>query len=370
MNKDRQPNRIRVIVAEDSPTARAHLVATLQDDPAIEVVAEAADGTEAVDLTVALRPDCVVMDILMPGFNGFEATELVMDRAPTPIIIVSAALDVREAEIATKALRAGAAAVMPKPAGPGAPDAEWASRQFVETVKALGRVKVRRRPRPRAAGMATVKPGTVSQEEASAQPVIAMVAGRGGPTVLVQLLGSLPDAISAPIFIVQHLPSAYLPRLAETLDAALRREVRIPSDGERLRPGKVYLAPSGAHMGVRDRETVRVPASAPIDGFRPSATYLFRSVGRVFGRGACAVVLTGLGIDGVAGLQELRRAGGFVLAQEPDTAAEPRLPLEVIKRDLADLVLPPEAMPAVIEEVCRGSRPRTAAEGRSQRASA
>jgi two-component system chemotaxis response regulator CheB len=308
----------RVLVAEDSATARELLVEILRADSEIEVVGEATNGLEAVEITKRLRPTVVTMDIRMPKLDGFEATRQIMIEAPTPIVIVSGITDLREVEISMHALRLGALAVLGKPPGPESADFEEHSQRLVQTVKAMAQVKVVRRWPDRV----LAQPPPLPSMHVHVPPrVVAIAASTGGPAALARLLSDLPPDFALPVLIVQHIAKGFVDGFAawlNTAGASLR--VKVAQDGEPLRPRTVYVAPDDRHLGVADESTIAVSNAAPIEGFRPSGTFLFESVANAFGSAIVAVVLTGMGADGVAGLRAVRIAGGRIIAQDEETS--------------------------------------------------
>lgn len=305
---------LRILVAEDSPTARALLVQTLGRDRELEVVGEAADGAEAVARCRQLKPDLVTMDIQMPVLDGVEATRQIMVEHPTPVVMVSslAASDVRRSILA---LEAGALAVIEKPVGPGAPRFERDCAELIATIKAMAQVKLVRR-------WAAVPPYARDREPPTARTAIArrvsaigLVASTGGPNALRTVLRGLPDAFATPILIVQHIAPGFAAGLADWLRTTTGRPVRLAIDGEPLAPGLVVVAPDHHHLEV-DGERVAVTSAPPVEGFRPSGTRLLASLAEQHGANAVGVVLTGMGTDGVAGLRKLRDAGAAVFAQD------------------------------------------------------
>ncbi len=324
---------IRVLVADDSATARALLVSMLASDPKVQVVGEARDGVEAVELTKLLRPQLVTMDILMPRMDGFEATKRIMIDAPTPIVVVTGRTDAHEVEVSMQALRAGALCVMRKPPGPHAPEFLESARQLVDTVKAMADVKV---VRHRDVG----RPGGAAASAGRSVGVIAIAASTGGPAALHQLLSQLPREFPVPVLVVQHMSSGFAPGLARWLNGASALEVKIADQGARLAAGTVYLAPDARHLGVTSRSRIVLSDEPPIGGFRPSANFLFESVGRVFGTAAVAVVLTGMGDDGAAGVRTVHDCGGRVLAQDEASSVVFGMPRAVVLAGLAHAVLP------------------------------
>jgi two-component system chemotaxis response regulator CheB len=330
---------IDVLVAEDSPTARALLVAILAGDPELCVVGEARDGVEAVALTQKLRPHVITMDLRMPRLDGFEATKEIMITAPTPIVIVTASAAQGEVEVAVHALRAGAVYVLPKPEGPGSPDFARSAAQLVSIVKAMARVKVVRHWRPR-----PERPPRVVVAGRPRGPLVAVAASTGGPATLQQLLGALPADLPAPLLVVQHITRGFTAGLAAWLNTVSGLHVKLAEEGEPLLPHTVYLAPDDRHLGVTAEGRVAVSAEPAVGGFRPSGTYLFESVARSHGPAVVAVILTGMGDDGVAGLQAVRRAGGRILAQDEASSVVFGMPGAAVAAGLPDFVGAPDAL--------------------------
>jgi two-component system chemotaxis response regulator CheB len=345
---------IRVLVAEDSMTARTLLVLILGSDPGIEVVGEARDGVEAVEMAQRLRPDVVTMDIHMPRMDGLEATTEIMITAPTPIVIVTAGAFRDEVEGSLDMLEHGALEVLRKPPGPDSPRFAAEARRLISTVKAMSQVKVVRRwreapPRPKP----PAHPAKPSQFGWPAR-VVAIAASTGGPPAIQRLLSGLPPEFSAPILIVQHITPGFAHGLAAWLDSICRLHVKVAEEGEVLARRTVYLAPDDRHLGVSARRRVMTSADEPVGGFRPSANFLFESVAQVFGGSALAVILTGMGVDGVRGLGAVRRRGGRVLAQDESTSVVFGMPGAAIEAGLADAVLPLDAIPARLSAMTRG----------------
>lgn len=341
---------IRVLIAEDSPTVRELLSEILASDPEIEIVGCARDGVDAVAMTRRLRPDVVTMDIRMPRMDGFEATRQIMSEAPTPIVIVSGSVDVRDVVVSMHALRAGALTVLPKPVGPAAEDFPDHAKRVVDTVKAMSQVKVVRRW-SRAAPVVEDLPRALPGEGARAR-VIAIAASTGGPAALARIFGDMPADIDAPILVVQHITLGFVAGFAAWLDSVSDVRVRIAADGELLRPRTAYLAPDDHHLGVSaDRRRAVLSRAPPIEGFRPSATYLFESVARAFGSAVAAVILTGMGRDGVEGLRAVHGADGHVFAQDEATSVVYGMPQAAAAAGLVDRILPLGAVARGLSEV-------------------
>lgn len=333
-----KPRRVRVVVAEDSVTARNLLVSLLSDDPAIEVVGEAANGMEALDLTRRLRPSAVVMDIRMPVMDGFEATKRIMIEVPTPVIIVTASAD-PEVEFGLRAVQIGALTVLPKPTAPGDPAFPAQAARLVSLVKAFSDVKVVRRR-----DADTTAP--FGRGAAAARPVdiVAVAASTGGPAALYRLLERLPRTSATPFLVVQHIAQGFTTGLVSWLGSGTPLPVKVAEHGEQLVGGTIYVAAEKRHLEVTDQGTVVLSHEPAVGGFRPSANVLFRSVAASYGPAAVAVVLTGMGRDGLEGVVAVRDAGGRVLAQDEATSVVFGMPRAVAAEGLADVVGPVEVL--------------------------
>jgi two-component system chemotaxis response regulator CheB len=324
------------------------LVKFLESDPEIQIVGEAADGVEAVALTQRFRPDLVTMDIHMPRLDGLGATKEIMITAPTPIVIVTASTRAREVAKSMDLLALGALDVLVKPPGPAAPGFEVEARRLVDVVKAMAHVKVVRRWR--AVPSAPPRRARRRQGEPKVR-VVAIAASTGGPAALHDLLENLPGDLPASVLIVQHISHGFTAGLAAWLSLGTALRVKVAEEGEPLAPGTVYFAPEDRHLDVTARGIVALSSAPPVGGFRPSGTFLFEAAARTFGAWAVAVILTGMGEDGVAGLHAVRQAGGRVIAQDHASSAVFGMPGAAVAAGLADEVLPPVEIAARLVEL-------------------
>lgn len=330
---------IRILITDDSATCRTLLGAILGAEPGFEVVGMARDGLEAVEMNRELRPDVVTMDLHMPRLGGLEATREIMIDAPTPIILVSGDAGVGDVGLSLRALEAGALDVLRKPPAAGSKEYPESARRLRATVRAMAGVKVVRRFRGRPAAVPTAaipaRPGPCRRPAA-----VAIAASTGGPAALHRLLSGLPAGFPAPILIVQHIARGFASGLASWLGDASGVRVKLASAGEPMLPGVAYLAPDDRHLVAGGRGLVALSDGPAIGGFRPSANALFESVASAWGPSATAVILTGMGEDGVAGLRAVRRAGGRVIAQDEASSVVFGMPGAAVAAGLADAVLP------------------------------
>jgi two-component system chemotaxis response regulator CheB len=336
---------IRVLIAEDSPTARELLTQILASDPQVTIVGTALDGEQAVALTARLRPDVVTMDVRMPGIDGLEATRRIMAETPTPIVIISGHYERDDVQSSLHALRAGALSILPKPSGPDAPDFLDQCRQLATTVKSMADVKVVRR---RSLQSSPSRCATARQPGERPR-VIAIAASTGGPAALAQILGELPSTFPLPLLIVQHIAPGFAAGLAGWLDSVTALHVRVATPREPLAAATAYLAPDGHHLEALDSRRLTITRRPAVDGFRPSATVLFESTARTFKGATIAVVLTGMGEDGLPGLRTVHASGGRIIAQDEETSVVFGMPGVAVGAGLADYVLPINAIASQLE---------------------
>jgi len=331
--------RIRCLIADDSPAFRAVLRRILERAPDLEVAGEAADGQEAVEQVLALRPDVVTLDVQMPRLGGLEALREIMRVAPTPVVVLSAAVGAPQS-LSFEALRLGAVDVLAKPRGDGeaferdAEDLRTALRAVAGLVLAGRRHGATPRPPP---------PPAVAPRAAAA---VGIAASTGGPAALARILASLPQGYPLPVLVVQHIAPGFERGLVSWLASIAPVPVKLAEDGERVGAG-VYVGPDGRHLAVRAGR-VRLDDGPPVNGFRPSGTPLFASLAREYGPRSAGIVLSGMGDDGAEGLLYLRRAGGFTAAQGPASSIVYGMPRAALETGAAALSVELEDVPALL----------------------
>jgi two-component system chemotaxis response regulator CheB len=345
------------MVVDDSVVIRGLLSRWVQEDPALELVASHRNGRLAVEDIGRSDPDVVVLDIEMPEMDGLTALPLMLKHKRDLIVVMASTLTRRNAEVSLKALSLGAQDYVPKPESTSQVSTSVDfRRELIEKVKALGARKVRSRSSGRtmraatAAGQtasmapvtntsavrqgytrlaaqpsAAARAGIATRPFSSVRPrVVAIGSSTGGPQALQQVFSDLKDAIrDVPVVVTQHMPPTFTAILAEHLAKASGRPSKEAENGEALKPGHIYVAPGGLHMIV-DKEGSQVVArlqdTPPINFCKPAVDPLFDSVAKVFGPSTLAVVLTGMGHDGAAGVRTISAAGGSILAQDEATS--------------------------------------------------
>ncbi len=338
---------IKILIAEDSDVVAMLLKAIFEDQPDMQVVGRARNGHEAVRMVHDLQPDLVTMDIRMPVMDGFEATRMIMSTNPVPIVVISSSVGDEELRITFRAIEEGALAVMEKPHGVSSPDFSMMRRELVETVRSMAEVRVIRR---RISVKAT--PGRmfdrVEPVEGGYQ-VVSIGCSTGGPQALQQILSVMPAGFPTPILIAQHIAKGFVQGLVAWLQGNTLLSVKLAEDGELLRKATVYLAPDDYHLEVAGSSNgliSRLRHTAPVNGFRPSATPLLQSVAyNAPGRGI-GMVLTGMGGDGAEGLLAMRKAGCHTLVQDDESAVIYGMPGTALAMDAVDEVVKLDKIPA------------------------
>lgn len=356
--------RIRVLIVDDAVVVRRLVADALAADPDIEVVGTAANGHIALQKIPQLNPDVVTMDVEMPEMDGIETVRALRPLYPRLPVVMFSTLTVRGASATLDALQAGASDYVAKPANVGsvALAQQRIRDELVPRIKALaGRQDGSHRvtpppvspPKPRGrtpeAGASTALPRVLAFD--GRPSIVAIGVSTGGPNALAELIPALPGDLPVPVVIVQHMPPMFTRLLAERLDAQSALTVREAEDGMRIEPGTVTIAQGDHHMVLaRDAAGVRVVLNQepPENSCRPAVDPLFRSVTALYGPRVLAVVLTGMGQDGLHGCQHVRDAGGRVLAQDEASSVVWGMPGYVVRAGLADSVLPLSSMAAAI----------------------
>ena len=358
---------INVLVVDDSPIFSEAIKHILEADKSFRVVGVASHGQQAVEMTRRLRPQVITMDVHMPVMDGLAAIEAIMADVPTPILVVTS--DPRAAsgdELHFEALRRGALDVFPKPRS--WPGTEEDRRALREQLRLLSKVTVVRhlaghRHLWRHADQAErgeaqkEEPQTLQRLRESRPPVIglgrlvAIVASTGGPAALAKILEALPADFAAPILVTQHIAEGFSASFASWLDDVSPLHVSLARQGDVLVDGQVLIAPDGLHMMVTKGGRIALDSSSPVDGHRPSGTPLLASVASAYGRRGIGVILSGMGGDGVKGLEEMRKAGAVTLAQDEASCVVFGMPKVALESGAASHSVPLSEFPRVLCEL-------------------
>jgi two-component system chemotaxis response regulator CheB len=336
---------IRILIADDSELVRVVLRDLLSQDPDIEVVGEVSDGRSAVEQTAKLRPDLIIMDVMMPVMDGIEAVVEIMADTPTPVLMLSANTDPQDSRSAFAAIKCGALDVMEKPSGVVSEAFSQIANQLITKVKSLSRIRVIHHYRPQ---RPKIEKQVKIESSAGPRRILAIGASTGGPKAVLQLLQELPRNIDAAVLVVQHIADGFASGFADWLDRESGLQVSLAATDCELQAGRVWIAPNNLHMKLRSGR-VTLEASPPLHSCRPAVDALFHSlVDQELAAETVAVLLTGMGKDGAAGLAALSKHGAYTIAQDETSCAVFGMPKAAIELGAASQVLPLEDIAGVV----------------------
>ncbi|MDQ8732417.1 chemotaxis response regulator protein-glutamate methylesterase [Bradyrhizobium sp. LHD-71] len=358
---DARDERLRVMVVDDSAVIRGLISRWIEAEPDMFVVASLRTGREAVEHVARVDPDVGVLDIEMPELDGISALPLMLAKKRDLVVIMASTLTRRNAEISFKALSLGAADYIPKPESAreiGA--AETFRRDLIQKIRHLGARRRRAKPVPHgpplvpAPGGAHVSPrppAPVSAGQFTRRPfgataprVLAIGSSTGGPQALMALVTEIGPVIDRfPVLITQHMPPTFTTILAEHLARASKRPAHEAVDGETVKAGQIYVAPGGKHMRVARHGAdivVALDDGPQINFCKPAVDPLFQSAAAVWRGGVMAVVLTGMGTDGMRGGKDVVSAGGNIIAQDEATSVVWGMPGAAAQAGICAAVLP------------------------------
>ena len=361
---------VNILIVDDSVLARRLISSALDEEPAIQVVGTAVNGVSALRKVERLNPDVVIMDVEMPEMDGVEALKAIKKSHPHIAVIMFTSLSESTSEKTIEALEAGAEDFVGKPTGA----------EGVEEIKMLTRSSLVPKILALKGHLDLENPATPVKAEPVTQPVVApapkppkvkekgtppahskrppqkrsgslrepvkiLVIGvsTGGPNALAKLIPTIPATIPVPVLIVQHMPASFTKTLARRLDGASELPVREAKAGEVVAPGSVLIAPGGYHMVVEEKPQgviLQLNEDPPEQGCRPAVDVLFRSVAEVYGKHTLAVILTGMGKDGLNGSEAIIAKGGALFAQDEETSVVWGMPGAVTRAGLVNKVIP------------------------------
>ncbi|MBB5338110.1 protein-glutamate methylesterase/protein-glutamine glutaminase [Tunturiibacter gelidoferens] len=370
---------LRILAADDSAVMRgvmwklfqSHAEDRSSELPRMELCGVALDGVDCLESVKRLSPDVLVLDLEMPRLNGLEVLRRLQVESPGLPVIMCSAHTERGARSTLEALACGAADYVTKPAE----QRDFASAMLSLSQQLLPRIAALARGAKRKQESGVARGGSGNAREAPAggvpskasSPIEVVVIGlsTGGPSALEQLLPRLPADFPVPVLIVQHMPKLFTGALAERLDKCCSLRVKEAYENAMIRPGTIWLAPGDAHMevgpgnGLTDRREgslagrssrVRLHQREPLNHCRPAVDYLFFSAARMYGASTLALVMTGMGADGLDGARAVHERGGVVLAQDEASSAVWGMPAKVAEAGIASATLPLSEIADVLKQ--------------------
>lgn len=368
---------LNVMIVDDSALMR-NLIGRIIEGAGHVVAAKAMNGVFALKKLETIKPDIIILDLEMPEMNGIEflrkRKELKID---IPVIILSS-IARKGAEVTMEALNLGASDFVTKPSGSVSEDIHLVGDQLLELIsvyggrgKGPGGQSLHREPEvvlpPREAPVLQPLPARPSGQLPHLQPprphsglqILAIGISTGGPNALRQVFQALPAQFPLPIVVVQHMPAGFTLEFARSLDRACALEVKEAEEGDLVRPGRILIAPGDHHIEVERKSlgtVVHLNQNPVVNGHRPSAGVLFKSVARAFGSSAFAVIMTGMGKDGSVEMGEIYRAGGLTIAQDEASSVVYGMPKVATDLGHAERVVSLDAMAATIVKLANDYR--------------
>ncbi len=344
------------MVVDDSIVVRRLVADALAPEEDFEIVARAGDGQEALEHLEEVEVDVLILDVNMPVMDGIEMLEQLENRQIDLRTIVFSSAAEQGAPETIAALVHGADTYVTKPAEAekeaGTPAAILRNR-LAPKIRALCGTQFQEPAADRGSdGREPTETGDEAHEAEGGRSearrevrperrveAVGIAASTGGPAALVEVLGALPTDLPVPVLVVQHMPPAFTPKLAERLDQTVGLNVREAVAGARVDSGQVWIAPGDRHVGLRaNRQAIQLELrdDPQVNACRPSADVLFESMAEVYGAHTLAVVMTGMGVDGFDGCRAVHRAGGRILAQDRETSVAWGMPGGPVEADLVD----------------------------------
>jgi len=357
--------RIRVLVVDDSALMRKMIPQMLAEDLSIEVVGTAMDGNFALKKIEELKPNVVTLDLEMPAMNGIDTLKEIMRRQPVPVIVFSSH-STEGALVTMKALGLGAFDFVTKPKDASAQRAET-TKELIAKIKAAADCKLRPRIMP---GMPP-RPEKVTVAAGAPTKIVAIGVSTGGPQALEYLLSQLPGDFPGVIAVVQHMPDGFTDMFARRLDELCALRVKEAQSGDLLQPGRVLICPGSRHMKVKRLplgDVVVLSDEPRVNGHRPSADVLLRSVAEEYRSQAVGLLMTGMGDDGAEGIGAVKKEGGITIAQSEESCVVFGMPKAAIERGYAMRVVGLDVMGATLQAICARASSDKGTPGRSARA--
>ncbi len=342
------PEKIKVLVVDDSALVRKIVIDILESDPEIEVVGTANNGKTAIFKNRVLNPDVITMDIEMPIMNGLDALREIIRTDPKPVIMMSV-LTQDGAEPTFRALEYGAVDFIPKPSSILSITVEEIGHLLISKIKSVYRSKINFQQRAVEAEKEEEKPfhpevaPGPAPEIASTSRIVGIGTSTGGPSSLLTIFKSLPKNFPTAVLVVQHMPEGFTRAFAERLNANSALNVKEAEDGDRVLAGCGFVAPGHSHMLVEQKggeSVIRLTRGEKVSGHMPSIDVLFNSIAETYGKHTVAVIMTGMGKDGSAGILNIKKKGGSTIAQDEETSVVYGMNRVAVELGAIDVVVP------------------------------
>jgi len=335
---------IRLLITEDSLSIVEILKTILKSDGDIEVVGWAKNGRESLTLAERLKPDVILMDINMPVMDGLEATRVIMNKMPTPILILSSLIKDDDPSIGFEALRAGALDIMGKPALQLNRSDKNYEMELIRKIKIVSKVKPIHVIHQQKKGYPTKWRVCTTQDNR----ILTIGASTGGPPALLSILKNFVPGFPLPILIVQHIFSGFTQGMVNWLSEHCSIKVKLAENGEKVAQGVAYVPPGDFHLAIDNSHRIILSKEQPIGGHRPSVDFMMRHAALVFRENCIGILLTGMGRDGTEGFRAIKEQGGKTIVQDEETSVIFGMPKSAIDAGVVDIVCSLEKIPSKV----------------------
>lgn len=333
-------NPIQVLIVETSHSVARILTQIIHSDSKLKVMGCLSRGKEVIPFIKFHKPDVIVIDITLSDMDGFETTRQIMETQPIPIIIVSASFDSKDINKSFKAIQVGALEIIERPSNPSSSTFKILADALIQSIKnaAIIRLITRRHFSEQVTELQKQKEAE-NLLSSNMIKAVAIGASLGGPTALKTLFSQLSADFPIPILVVQHIAAGFNQGLVDWIQSDSPLKIKLAEEGERPQSSSVYIAPEHCHLEIECNQKIHLSKDPPEKGLRPSVGRLFRSVGRVYGKQAIGIILTGMGHDGAADLLLMKNSGSLTIAQDKESCLIFGMPKEAIALGAAELIL-------------------------------
>lgn len=343
--------QIKVFIIDDSAIYRKVLRNIIDEDPGLVCIGYATDGISAIQKLKHIKPDIVTLDIEMPNMGGLETLAHIMSTDPTPVLMVSA-YTTDGANVTLRALELGAIDYLLKPDSNNQKDIEVFKEELVIKLNVFTEIKIPGIFKSKKARDQHLKEVKILKKEKDKKlyKYVAIGSSTGGTVALSKILPKINKEIQASIFVVQHMPKLYTNSFAERLNTICPHDVKEAADNDKIEPGHIYIAQGDKHMEI-DGNVIRLSDKEHVNGHRPSIDVFMNSISQQFGNKTCGVILTGMGRDGANGIEQIKDAGGFTIAQDKETSVIYGMPKAAKNTGKIDAVLPLDLIPEQVNSL-------------------
>jgi two-component system chemotaxis response regulator CheB len=342
----------KVLIIDDSAYTRQVIKKILEKDRSLQVIGVASDGIDAMAKTLRFQPDIVTLDLEMPEMDGFSFLRWLMKERPTPVIMVSSYGD---SKTVFKALELGAVDFIAKPTKRASVELQTIEKDLIRKIKGIKDIRLDILSKN--LELLEKEDDFIARKEEKGKievEVVAIGSSTGGPAALQILLTRLPSDFPACVLVSQHMPRGFTGPLSERLNRLSEVYIKEAEEGDSVKPGTVLICPGGYHMSVKRSErrvSITLDEGRLTDKYIPSVDTMMTSVASNYGSNSMGVILTGMGNDGKEGMVEIKRKGGYTIAESKESAVVFGMPAEAIKAKAADTILPLVEIPAEIMRV-------------------